>query len=209
MRDSIGIKQNDIEVCTGDVINKGPNSKETLNFLQENNIKSVLGNHEEKILYYLNADFFDHRRPKPPALTKQEKNLALSLSTTEIKHIESMPYFLNYGIFKIVHGGVTEDMELDNLNAHQQYKMTKVKHIDAKDNSELLSKKDKDSIFWGDVYEGEHGFIIFGHNKNDNIIQKPHCLGLDTGCVYGGKLSAALIEDVNKLHYTIYQTPCP
>ncbi len=120
-----------------------------------------------------------------------------------------MPYFLDYGVFKIVHGGVTEDMELDNLNACQEYKMTKVKHIDTKDTTALCNKDHKNAVFWGDIYEGQEGFIIFGHKRSDTIIERKHCLGLDTSCVYGGRLSAAVIEDINKTHYTIVDTPCP
>lgn len=33
-------------ICLGDSINIGPNSKECIDLLIENNIKSVLGNHE-------------------------------------------------------------------------------------------------------------------------------------------------------------------
>lgn len=42
------IKTQDVDemICLGDSINIGPNSKECIDLLIENNIKSVLGNHE-------------------------------------------------------------------------------------------------------------------------------------------------------------------
>ena len=43
-------KINDV-ICLGDVIGIGPNSKETLQLIRENNIELILGNHE---IYFLN-----------------------------------------------------------------------------------------------------------------------------------------------------------
>ena len=54
LRKKINPQDNDIEVCVGDIITKGKDSIKTLDFIIENNIKSVLGNHEDKIIRYLN-----------------------------------------------------------------------------------------------------------------------------------------------------------
>lgn len=38
-------------ICLGDVIGIGPNSKETLQLIEENKIEMILGNHEIYFLY--------------------------------------------------------------------------------------------------------------------------------------------------------------
>jgi predicted phosphodiesterase len=51
---NIEINEFDEVVCLGDVIGLGPNPKECLDLIMENNIKLVLGNHER---YYLNGTY--------------------------------------------------------------------------------------------------------------------------------------------------------
>src|SRR5574344_2607157 len=52
------IKKQEIDeiICLGDTIDIGPNSKECVDLLIDNNIKSVLGNHE---IYLLKGTDFD------------------------------------------------------------------------------------------------------------------------------------------------------
>jgi bis(5'-nucleosyl)-tetraphosphatase (symmetrical) len=37
--------------------------------------------------------------------------------------------------------------------------------------------------------------VIFGHWSTLGLIQKPQVTGLDTGCVWGGKLTAVEVPD--------------
>lgn len=62
------IKKQDIDevICLGDSISIGPNSKECVDLLIDNNIKSVLGNHE---IYLLRGVDFDS------SIMGEEKNI--------------------------------------------------------------------------------------------------------------------------------------
>jgi bis(5'-nucleosyl)-tetraphosphatase (symmetrical) len=56
---------------------------------------------------------------------------------------------------------------------------------------------DETSVYWADRYTGEWGRAVFGHHP---FIQQtprlfPHAVGLDTGCVYGGWLSAGVVQE--------------
>lgn len=53
LRKKINPQKDDIEVCVGDIITRGKDSIKTLRYIQKHNIKSVLGNHEDKIIRYL------------------------------------------------------------------------------------------------------------------------------------------------------------
>ncbi|MBT4764525.1 serine/threonine protein phosphatase, partial [bacterium] len=53
LREKINPLRTDIEICVGDIITRGKDSIKTLRYIQKNNIKSVIGNHENKIIRYL------------------------------------------------------------------------------------------------------------------------------------------------------------
>jgi diadenosine tetraphosphatase ApaH/serine/threonine PP2A family protein phosphatase len=51
--------------------------------------------------------------------------------------------------------------------------------------------------FWADTYDGKHGFVIYGHSPwhEGGPRRTDNTLGVDTGCVFGGSLTAAVITD--------------
>jgi bis(5'-nucleosyl)-tetraphosphatase (symmetrical) len=46
---------------------------------------------------------------------------------------------------------------------------------------------------WASQYDGALGHVVFGHDARRGLQQYPHATGLDTGCVYGGRLSALIL----------------
>ncbi len=75
-------------ICLGDTIDIGPNSKECVDLLIENNIKSVLGNHE---IYLLKGTDFDL------TISEEEKNhykwIKETLTDKEIDYIKKCPLY--------------------------------------------------------------------------------------------------------------------
>ena len=59
-----------------------------------------------------------------------------------------------------------------------------------------LGKETSEDPFWADVYDGRFGEVFFGHSPF--IGSEPQCFvhatGLDTGAVFGGHLTAAVLE---------------
>ena len=47
---------------------------------------------------------------------------------------------------------------------------------------------------WDDFYTGDKR-VIFGHWARRGLVVTPKAVGLDTGCVYGGKLTAWIAEE--------------
>ncbi|HTM59397.1 MAG TPA: symmetrical bis(5'-nucleosyl)-tetraphosphatase [Burkholderiales bacterium] len=56
---------------------------------------------------------------------------------------------------------------------------------------------------WFDLRPKEKSFLICGHWSALGLKLKPRLAALDSGCVWGGKLSALRLED-----RTLYQVPC-
>jgi len=196
LRNQINPQKDDIEVCVGDIITKGKDSIKTLDFIIEHNIKSVLGNHEDKIIRYLNHQ--KSNKKNPIVLDEDEQNIVNNLSIKHIEFLQNLPLFLQFGNITVVHGGLQNKMNLNNLGKRDKQKILRMRYLDKDENYLALDKEDKDSIFWADIYNGNQGFIVYGNHWSQEVRENKHALGIDTGCVYGNKLSAVVFSDINK-----------
>ncbi len=85
LRDKIKPTCKDTEVCVGDTITKGKHSLKTLDFIITNNIKSALGNHEDKFVRY-----FAHEKSEkknPITLDEDELNILQNLTSSHIEFL--------------------------------------------------------------------------------------------------------------------------
>ena len=59
-----------------------------------------------------------------------------------------------------------------------------------------LGDEGESTTFWADVYDGREGFAFYGHapQKSGQPASHEHAMGLDTGAVFGGKLTAWVLE---------------
>lgn len=95
----------------------------------------------------------------------------------DIAFMESLPTAVSWDDVLVVHGGVD----------HR-------KPLGAHDRQDLLNMRS----LAGDGYErpywfedrGDHPRVFFGHTVLDEPYDSPYAVGLDTGCVYGGQLTA-------------------
>ena len=203
LRNQINPQKDDIEVCVGDIITKGKNSVRTLNFIIKNNIKSIRGNHEDKIIRYLNHK--KSNKKNPIVLDNDEQNIIDNLTEKHIQFLENLPLFLRFENITIVHGGLQNHMNLDNLSKKDKQKILRLRYLD--ENYEFLAygKEDEKSIFWADLYDGNQGFIVYGHQWFQEIKKSKFGLGIDTGCVYGNQLSAIVFPNIKEYpNYKIY-----
>jgi bis(5'-nucleosyl)-tetraphosphatase (symmetrical) len=56
---------------------------------------------------------------------------------------------------------------------------------------------------WYETRAKEKATLVFGHWSQLGLVVEPHVIGLDSGCVWGGALSALRLED-----RTLYRVPC-
>jgi bis(5'-nucleosyl)-tetraphosphatase (symmetrical) len=61
----------------------------------------------------------------------------------------------------------------------------------------------KGYLRWYQTRAREDRTLLFGHWSQLGLVVEPHALGLDTGCVWGGALSALRLED-----RTLFRIPC-
>ncbi len=205
LRKLIGPQKDDIEVCVGDFITKGSHSIETLRYIEDNGILSVLGNHEDKIIRYL-----DHQKSikkNPIDLDGDEQQIVNNLTIKDIKFLRSLPPFLRFDDITVVHGGLQNTMVLEKISKRDQQKLLRLRYLDQDGHFIAYGQETDTSIFWADVYDGNQGDVVYGHQWFNEPKIGSHAIGIDTGCVYGNKLSAIVFNGNTTKDYKIVSVP--
>lgn len=201
----------------GDLINKGPNSIGVLNyvlFLSEYyNVKLIIGNHEEKLLRFLNNKKNNLKAFNQMNLQFDYYELEKNISPQILNFLEKS--YFSYRIpeldILLIHGGLTKDCKFDfktnyryDFHSHGEFKelklITMTRYLDKNGKFVALGNEDENSKFWAEDYEGKFGLVFFGHHVflNDEPKNFKNAIGLDGGCVFGGYLFAYILEGNEK-----------
>jgi hypothetical protein len=202
LRSKIKPTSKDIEVCVGDIITKGYDSIGVLDYLIKHNIKSVLGNHEDKLLRYLKHE--ESKKKNPIKLDEDELSIIKNLTSIHLKYLNALPVYLRFNEITIVHGGLQNHTILSELTKKGIQKVLRLRYVDENGDFVTKGKEHKKCSFWADIYDGNQGFIIHGHRWMKTVHIHENAIGIDTGCVYGNKLTAIVIN--TKEDYRIVQT---
>jgi hypothetical protein len=170
----------------GDLVARGPDSLGVLALYRSVNGQSVLGNHEYKLLAAHRARRSGTKRPRVSAL---HYGLLHRLGEADWALIEALPLSLSlpeHGL-SIVHAGIVPEQ---SLAAQDPWTMTHIRSIDP--TGKPSPRHDFEP--WAARYTG-HPHIVFGHNSHVGLQLAPHATGIDTGCVYGGQLTALILAD--------------
>ncbi len=190
LRSDINPKKGDIEISVGDFLNKGPYSLKTLRYLNKHKILSVMGNNEAKIIKLY------HRYQKQgesylSTLRSSDKKTLLELEADDITYLESLPYYLKIDTLTIVHGGILNGMQLSEKMSDKEKKLlTQLRFYNKKHEPIPYDDFENRALFWSEEYDGKEGFIVFGHHPFPEVKVEKNAIGIDTGCVYGGALTA-------------------
>ncbi|MAD34006.1 MAG: metallophosphatase [Planctomycetes bacterium] len=162
-------------VPVGDLVNKGPDSPGVLEILMEIDAQPVLGNHD---LYWLRKGEGDRRQRA---------------------WLGSQPLVRVYDDVIAVHAGLHpswDEARLSALGADEADFAVNVRYCDASGAQPDRDWPPPGPPFrpWDDFYRGDKR-VVFGHWARRGLVVRPHCVGLDTGCVYGGKLTAWVAEE--------------
>jgi serine/threonine protein phosphatase 1 len=154
------------DICfVGDLIDRGPKSKEVLQFVMDNKFKSVLGNHEDMMLYDRRLWHSNGARETIKSFGSIEE----LLKSRAYKWVEKLPIMIEHKNFLITHSYAYAGEETPPID-----------------------------LLWGrNMIDSPPADIIniFGHTpfkEIKKIHNKHYCI--DTGAVYGNKLSAIDLE---------------
>jgi diadenosine tetraphosphatase ApaH/serine/threonine PP2A family protein phosphatase len=173
------LRADDRVVAVGDLIVKGDKNREVLDlFIDDERFSSVIGNHDRALR--------QRWRGEPNRLTKEQQKAAAELEINRERYadyLKSLPYMIDLGSHVVVHAGVRPGVRLKHQMASD---LTEIRTMGANPAS-------KKGVPWYAVYRGRK-IVLFGHWPVNQPIRRRRAIGLDTGCVYGGHLTAFIVE---------------
>jgi hypothetical protein len=184
------IPKNSFEICVGDILDKGPYPVEALRYARKNKIFSLMGNHEYKHL----RKFWGRK----VLLDEDQQKIYPKLKKDDFEFIESMPFFFKVNHLTVVHAGIGNKIYLNNPKLNLLTLLLFMRDVDENGKFLPLNHNNPNAKFWADVYNGHEGFVIYGHSPFRTPYKTTHSLGIDTGCVYGNKLTAVIIPNTLK-----------
>lgn len=179
----LDVKPDDVVVATGDLTRKGPAADRCVSLWREHGYLSVLGNNDVKML---------ERAGRVRALFARRPDRVVLRRRDLLAEIGRWPLVLEFsdvGVI-VVHGGVMPDGSTPREAALE------LRYLRRDGDGWRIVPKGKDKPgdrFWSEVWDGDR-IVVYGHTPRREPRIDRSAIGIDTGCVYGGKLTAAVFE---------------
>ena len=178
-------REEDRVIQLGDLINRGPDSHSVIRIARQYKVEAILGNHEHRILTAL-------REKRPELLKDYDLETIKQLNNEDWIYLENLPKFKYSGLSDTVfiHGGFLPGQ----LWTNQSIEITTTIQVIAADGRPAKRSDAPDAPAWADSWKGPP-FVIYGHTPRPEVYQLKDSIGIDTGCVYGGYLTAYIVEE--------------
>ena len=194
-------------IFAGDLVDRGPDSAGVVKYVRALKAEAVMGNHESKLLrrwrHIQRAKTNPKYRNPMKRSVDQEKTIS-ALDHDDLVWLDRLPYFIDLPDLNalVVHAGLAPGVPV----ARQAREvLTMVRYIDY-DRMIMVPlqvpgfTQPPNSFYWAEAYDG-HRNVIFGHNVVGDdtktwqgIENGVRCWGIDTGCVFGGNLTACVFS---------------
>ena len=195
----------------GDLVNTGPESAQVLRLFRDAGGKTVIGNHD---IYAI----LTHAGRAPRKKDKLEELFDADDAETLLETLRSSPAVVFFRRERgrdiaLLHAGVSptwrsveeiatmldaKERDLDWFQLPEVQFLTRVRCCDLAGNQVRFTGKPDDAPPpfrpWDEFYRGDE-FIVHGHWAMRGFYRNERTMGLDSACVYGGKLTAWGMED--------------
>jgi len=172
----IRVRPDDRLISVGDLICKGPDSRKVLDWaMKTRNLQVVLGNHEYRFLKHWNKGMTPDEKPYDLEVVRQMGRKF----DTYMRFLSSWPAVLIYKEFMVVHAGFDPKMPIFEQTISE---LVNVRRIG------------KSATPWYEKYKGRR-LVVFGHWVRHKPVIRANAIGLDTGCAYGGQLTALVLPE--------------
>ena len=171
----------DLLIFLGDYIDRGPQSYEVIDTLVDlasraHNVVTLMGNHEDMFLRFIQGEIAPS--PYDNGLSATVRNFTRPGQSLTLEHMLFLrglaPYF-ETDRYIFVHAGLQPGLP--------------------------LADQRREDLLWirDDFLQNDHDFgriVVFGHTPFEQPFLAPGRLGLDTGAVFGGPLTCAVLPEL-------------
>lgn len=187
-------------VFVGDLVDRGPKVAEVLELVMDAAGRGaalvVRGNHDDRLALYLRGWPIRSAGSIDSSL-RQLSHRSVEFQQQVMDFLGSLPprLLLAGGELLVTHAGdvLTDD---EALRAEFNVNSAKTGVVDRYGVKELVD--------WVADYAGEH-FVVYGHETVLEPLRRARTLNLDTGCVYGGRLTALRFPEMELVSVPAHQ----
>lgn len=197
---------NDRLILLGDLVDRGPDPIGVVRLAQEIQAELIQGNHENKHIRYRKHEKANDSGKKNPVVLfpKIQAEHAL-LSDQDLEWMEKAPAMIRVSPNLIaVHAGLETAYSADNQRVEI---LNRIRYVNGEGRMVSLKHQEidqpKESYLWATKWKGPES-VIYGHAIHSlklpriDTFEGGLCVGLDTGCVFGGRLSAFILEETGE-----------
>lgn len=192
--DRLAFASGDRLVFVGDLIARGPDSLGVLDVARRTGAIVVRGNHEQRLLDWRDARLaWMQGRPAPhKPIGRMHRDVARALRPIDWTLLVTSPLFVDLPehAVRVVHAGVDPALPFE-----RQADTTLMRIRTVRAEGRPRGKRD---VLWGTRYAGPP-HVVFGHHAAPGLQLHAWATGLDTGCVYGGRLTALVLGPTQKV----------
>jgi hypothetical protein len=195
-------------IFLGDLLDRGPNSVDCVRLVrsmcQNGEAECVAGNHENNHVRRRGHEVRKALTGKPnpmKPLSPLDTEAHRNFSNDDIDWMRKLPLKIHLkDNWYAIHGGLEPAYSFDEQSPNQ---IIRCRYVN-KDGKAVPLGKDKsqpeNSVYWTDMWNGPQS-IVYGHcvhSLHTPLVDvRPNgvkCIGIDTGCVYGGCLTAYFLD---------------
>ena len=186
----LSLTKDDQLILLGDLVNRGPDSGKVIDLARAHRALSLLGNHELRLLNY--------RRSNDTAFQKEnDAETIAKLQPEDWAYLEAMPltHYVEEMNTVFVHGGFLPNEPWQKQPANV---VTRIQVID-RDGRPRKRADEPSAPAWADLWNGPP-FVVYGHTPRPEVYKLKWSIGIDTGCVTGGHLTAYVLPEKRIIH---------
>lgn len=192
-------------VFVGDLMDRGPDPAGVVRLVRQLGAEAVLGNHDEKHLRWRKHEARRRDRPdykNPMTMSEEVQAGNQALGDDDLAFLSAVPLHLDLGDgWVAVHGGLAPGVPLERQKKHDLLRLRFVNERGTM--ARVLTERDAGEGIdpWPVRWRGPQS-VVYGHMVWDLAaprIDQPapgvHCYGIDTGCCFGGHLTALVLPE--------------
>lgn len=191
-------------VIAGDLIDRGPDPAAVVRLARERKLEIVKGNHEEKMLRFFQWEVKRGLKKNPIHVWPDREQEWRSLSQEDLDYLNAAPFYLKLNDkWAVVHAGFSCDYT--PIEAQDPKKICRMLYV-ADDNGKYATpdrnhSQPPKSTPWMQRWNQPFN-VVYGHAVHSYTVPKVvpaengyYTYGVDTGCVFGGRLTAIVFDD--------------